>query len=300
VTIASRQVSIGSADRALWGVFDRPAGDLPRTAILILPGSGPVDRDGNLPGARNDSLKQLADGLVQAGFACLRIDKRGIDASRAAALDEAALRLDTYVEDAINWLAFLRDQERVSTVALIGHSEGALIATLAAQRFPLAALILLAGAGRPAGDLLRQQLATAALPDDLRQQALSILRRLLTEEGVIDTPPSLAALFRPCVQPYLRSWLARDPARELANVSAPTLIVQGGRDLQVSEEDATILSAAQPKAHLAVIKDMNHILKSVPDDRAANLASYDNPDLPIVAGLLPVLTGFLRSVITAL
>lgn len=100
--------------------------------VLILAGSGPVDRDGNLPGLRNDSLKLLARGLAERGIASLRIDKRSIGQSRAAAMREEDLRIQTYVDDAIGWLAFLGARQDASPLFILGHSEGALIATLAA------------------------------------------------------------------------------------------------------------------------------------------------------------------------
>src|ERR1043166_710543 len=115
-------------------------------AALIIAGSGPVDRNGNFPGAPNDSLKLLAHGLATQGIASLRVDKRGIGGSRAAGMREEDLRFGTYVADAASWLKLLRGQSRVSRVALIGHSEGALIATLVAQQADLTGLILIASA----------------------------------------------------------------------------------------------------------------------------------------------------------
>nr|WP_246741918.1 alpha/beta fold hydrolase [Rhodomicrobium udaipurense] len=95
----------------------------------------------------NNSLKLLATGLADQGIASLRIDKRGIGKSRSAAFREDDLRFGTYVEDAVRWIDFLRAQDRVSRVAVLGHSEGVLVATLAAQRADVTTLVLVAGAG---------------------------------------------------------------------------------------------------------------------------------------------------------
>lgn len=116
-------------------------------AVLIVAGSGPTDRDGNsamLPG-RNDSLKLLAEALARAGFASVRYDKRGIGASKAAAKDESQLRFDTYVDDAAAWIAQMKADPRFASVAVIGHSEGALIGMLAAERAGASAYVSLAG-----------------------------------------------------------------------------------------------------------------------------------------------------------
>ena len=291
---ASDDVSLSLPGGSLYGVLERPANLATGLAILIHPGSGPTDRDGNQPGMINDSLKLLAVGLRDHGVTTLRIDKRGVGASSAAAPDESAMRVETYVGDAVSWLDFLRRQRDVRQIALIGHSEGALIATLATQRSLVAALVLIAGAGRPIADVLRDQLAPHLTPD-WKTRVFAMIATLEAGGTVTDVPPELQALFRPSVQPYMRSWMAYDPAAELAKVTAPVEIIQGRRDLQVTVGDAARLAAKQPKARLHLIDGMNHILKSVPDDRGANLASYNDPALPLAPALIPALAHFLAA-----
>ncbi len=276
----------------LHGTLTLPDGHGPVPAVLLLPGSGPVDRDGNLPGMRSQSLARLAQGLAERGIASLRADKRGIGASAKVA--EAQLRFQTYVADALAWLRALRAQPRVGNVGLMAHSEGALVATLAAQHAEVGALVLLAGAGEPAATLISRQLAASGWPPALQQAAGGMLAQLLQQQPVADVPPELMALLRPSVQPYLMSWLPIDPAAELARVRCPALIVQGTHDLQVGAVDAQRLHAAQPGAGLAFIDGMNHVLKSAPLERVANLRTYADPDLPLAPGLLPLLADFLH------
>lgn len=287
------EVSIVVDGGTLHGLLERPSEHPSGLAVLILPGSGAVDRNGNFPGGHNNSLKLLADGLVSQGIACLRIDKRGIGASSMAGRDESALRFDTYVTDAVAWSSLLRDQPGIAAVSLIGHSEGAQIASLAAQASPVDAVVLLAGAGRPAGQLIRGQLAAALLPPGLLGDAERIFDALEAGQAMISVPPELAALCRPAVQPYLMSWIKRDPARELSAVTAPVLIVHGERDLQVGAVDARSLAAAQPAARLEIIAAMNHLLKTVGTDQADNLASYNDPARPLAPQLIPLLSSFL-------
>ncbi|WP_043818237.1 alpha/beta hydrolase, partial [Rubrivivax gelatinosus] len=120
---------------AVHGTLLRPD-DAPRPLVaLIVAGSGPTDRDGNNPVAgHNDSLKLLAQALADAGIASLRYDKRGIAASAAAGADESTLRFDDYVDDAAAWARRLAQDGRFAAVAIVGHSEGATIAALAAAR----------------------------------------------------------------------------------------------------------------------------------------------------------------------
>lgn len=281
----------------LHGTLTLPAGSARVPAVLLLAGSGPVDRDGNLPGMRNQSLALLAHGLAERGIASLRADKRGIGASAPVA--EEQLRFQTYVADALGWLMVLRAQPRVASTGLIGHSEGALVATLAAQHAQVGALVLLAGAGRPAAQLISQQLTASGLPPALLQAADGILRQLRQGQTATDVPPELMALFRPSVQPYMRSWLPLDPATELANLRCAVLIVQGTHDLQVDAADAERLHAARPSARLVRIDGMNHLLKAAPLERAANLRIYAEPDLPLAPGLLPLLADFLHGALSS-
>ena len=263
-------------------------------AALIIAGSGPVDRNGNFPGAPNDSLKLLAHGLATQGIASLRVDKRGIGGSRAAGMREEDLRFGTYVADAASWLKLLRGQSRVSRVALIGHSEGALIATLVAQQADLTGLILIASASEPAARLIERQFAAADVPPSLRETSRRIAASLEKGETVADVPSELSALYRPGVQNYLMSWFSLDPASELAKITCPVLIVQGTSDLQVSVADAQRLAAARPASRLVLIEGMNHVLKQAPAERSANLQIYVTPDVPLAPGLLPAIAAFLQ------
>jgi pimeloyl-ACP methyl ester carboxylesterase len=114
--------------------------------------------------------------------------------------------------------------------------------------------------------------------------------------AVESIPPALAALFRPSVQPYLISWFRYDPAKELAKLQVPVLIVQGTTDIQVSQEDARLLAAADPRARLVLVDGMNHVLKLVPSDMSQQLKSYSDPSLPVAPQLVDAVSSFVRGV----
>lgn len=290
---SEREVALPSEPAPLYGTLALPDGTAACDGVLILPGSGPVDRDGNYPGGINNSLRLLAQGLAARGIASLRIDKRGVARSVAAAPREEDLRFDTYVGDAVRWLERLRAESRIVAVSLLGHSEGALVATLVAERSEVRRLVLIAGAGTRAGIALRRQLAASSMPPSLRESAETTLAILERGELVPHPPSQLAALFRPSVQPYLISWLSLDPAAELSRVSVPTLVIQGSTDLQVTTDDARMLAAARPGIELVVIDGMNHVLKTAPFERAANIAVYSDPSLPVASALIDDVAGFL-------
>jgi pimeloyl-ACP methyl ester carboxylesterase len=291
---AEREVNLPGQPAPLAGTLLMPAGEGVVPAVLIWGGSGPVDRNGNMPGMLNDSLRKLAEGLESCGIASLRTDKRGIGLSAAAGLQEEDLRLETYVQDARSWATVLRSQPRIGSVSLIGHSEGALVASMAAQRGGIARLVLLAGPGRRLSNLLRAQLEDIGMAPVLRRRAEETIEALEHGQTVPFPPAGLAALFRESVQPYLISEFARDPVSELAKTTIPALVVQGTTDLQVSVADAERLAQARPGVTLDVIEGMNHVLRAAPAERVTNLGTYTAPELPLMPGLVQRVCRFLH------
>ena len=134
------------------------------------------------------------------------------------------------------------------------------------------------------------------MPESLLKQCDSILDSLKHGKEVKDVSPSLYTLFRPSIQPFLISWFKYDPAEIISKLTIPALIIEGTTDIQVSVEQAEILSKACKNSKLVIIKDMNHILKNVPTlNRMKNTASYSNPDLPLSAELCRSIVRFIKS-----
>lgn len=294
----STPVESPSSPAPLHGTLLTPEGET-RAAAVIIPGSGPTDRDGNSPqfGIQAATYRLLAEGLAERGVATVRIDKRGIGESAAAGPSEADLRFSTYAEDARAWAAEAAAKTGRPCAWLIGHSEGALVALAAVAAKPdgggdkVGGLMLLSGAGRPAGVVLREQLN--ALPEPLKTEAYAAVDELEAGRTVADPPASLAALFRPSVQPYLISWLTLDPAKLAAAYDGPIFIGQGTTDIQVTVADAEALKTAQPRAELALWDGVNHVLKVAPAERAANIATYMDPALPLAPGVVEAVADFM-------
>jgi hypothetical protein len=289
--LAAEEVVLDTGGGRLHGTLELPATVAPWPCVVLIAGSGPTDRDGNQPGLRNDSLKQLGAALAAKGFCVLRPDKRGVGASAGAAPKESELRFEHYVADAADWVAHLRKNVRVGRVALLGHSEGALVALLAAKRGGVEAFVSVAGAGQPAADVLRWQ--AQVLPRGLRKTNDAIVRELAAGRTVADVPRELFALYRPSVQPYLISWLRYDPAVEIAGVKVPVLVLHGTSDLQVPSADARVLARALPGARLELIEDMNHVLKRAATPAEQNRA-YTDPSTPVDPRAVDLIAEFLR------
>lgn len=261
--------------------------------VLIIAGSGPTDRDGNnpmLPG-KNNSLRYLAEALAERGIASLRYDKRGIGQSRMQGLP-TDLRFEHYVNDAVAWGNKLRADKRCfSSVIVVGHSEGSLIAMLAAPRIPAAATVSIAGLGFPAAEGIVRQVR-AALPADQVAQVESALARVGRGESPGEYLPSLAPLFHPNALPYLRSWFPCDPRIAAGQVGTSLLVVQGLHDFQALEEDARAIAAANPRAILRLIPGMNHVLKQSPAGRLEQVPVYSDSTIAIDPTLIDAVSGF--------
>lgn len=293
---AGQEITAAGPQGELHGTLLAPVQGQP--IVLIIPGSGPTDRDGNSPlGISAAPYRQLAEGLANSGIGSVRIDKRGMFASAAAVPDPNAVTIDDYVADIGSWVGAIRAATGASCVWLAGHSEGGLVALAAAGTVDsVCGLVLIAAPGRPMGDVLREQLQSNPANAPLLPDALGAIARLEVGEHVDVTGfhPALQQLFAPQVQGYLIAMMALDPKALVAGTRLPVLILQGAKDIQVSLADAAALHSARPDSTYVVLDDVNHVLKAVDgDDRAANLATYADPDLPIAPAVIESIVPFI-------
>ena len=295
----AEEMVIDGPQGPLKGTLMMPADVSEPPTAIIIPGSGPTDRDGNSPlGIRAASLRLLAEALADQGIATLRIDKRGMFGSAAAIADPNAVSLSDYAEDVRQWAAAARARTGSSCIWLIGHSEGGLVGLAAAQDTrDLCGLVLVASAGRPLGAVIKEQLAANPANGFLLEAANNALDELAAGRrvDVEGMHPALLGLFNPAVQGFLMTTLPIDPAQLAASADLPILVVQGDADIQVSIEDARLLAAAAPGSTLAILPGVNHVLKQVENtSHAANVAAYANPDLPLAQGAASSIADFVK------
>ncbi|HLK63829.1 MAG TPA: alpha/beta hydrolase [Bryobacteraceae bacterium] len=284
---AAEPVSLDTGTGVLYGTLELPTVKAPYPVVLIIAGSGPTDRDGNssLIPNQNNSLKMVAEALAARGIASLRYDKRAIGESKAAAARESDLRFEMYVNDAAKWGEYLRKDSRFGALVIAGHSEGSLIGMLAAQKLQANGYISIAGPGEGGGEIILKQLRPQ-LPADSMKLVEAAVKSLEDGHTVDPIPPGMEGLLRASVQPYLISWFRYDPAREIAKLKMPILILQGTTDIQIKVADANLLHDANPAAKLVVIEGMNHVLKLVPAVQKEQLASYGDPSLAVAPKLI--------------
>ena len=282
----------------IHGVLEVPP-NLAESAIpivLLIAGSGPTDRDGNNhSGLKTDAYRMLAQALCLQGIASLRYDKRGVGASAAAGGLEQDIRFENYIDDAVSWGHLLQNDTRFGPLCVVGHSEGALIGTVASRLLDAQGFVSISGAGFPAADILETQMKSKLLADLLpySQAILSSLKdgKEFDESKI---PEPLKPMFRASVQPYLISWFRYDPAKEISELTMPVLIIQGTADIQVDIENAKQLAQANPNAQLLIIEGMNHTLKMVLNDVEQQQA-YIDPEVPISQELIDRLVQFIKT-----
>lgn len=308
MTFEEEITAIGPAG-PLAGTLTLPDGDGPLAAnkpvFLIVPGSGPTDRNGNSPlGIVAAPYRLLAEALAARGYASVRIDKRGMFGSAAATADANDVTIARYGDDLVAWTRAIQERfsadDTLRCVMPVGHSEGGLVALAAMDRLPDACgLIVIASVGRPLDMIMRDQLRANPANAPFLEEAEAALATLKRGERIAGDAISapLQPLFGPQVQDFLIDAFSYDPAALAAQVAVPMLVVQGAQDLQTGVTDAQTLTDAAPDASLAVIPDMNHVLKAVPSDgREANLATYADPELPVAPAVVDAITDFAAAI----
>ncbi|KIU50109.1 MULTISPECIES: alpha/beta fold hydrolase [Bradyrhizobium] len=262
----------------------------PPVALLIA-GSGSTDHDGNGPQLKPATLKKLSEQLVARGIATLRYDKRGAGEWKKEFGRPEDFRFKDFVGDAASLIDYLRGSGRFSRVAVVGHSEGGLVAILAAQRVPVDRLVLLATAARKQGDVLKAQLEKQ-MPADKFAPIGKAIDDIMAGQ-IVDPPPAGLAI-APAMQPAMASGFNEDPVDPMRKITGPTLIIAGGRDHQLPRLDFLALTTADVAAKSLWLPNMNHLLVDV-TDQAEDMASYNQPERPLDPDMIDAVAEFVTA-----
>lgn len=274
----------------LAGTLVLPAGAGPFPAVVLATGSGAQNRDEELLGHK--PFRTIAEYLAGRGIASLRCDDRGVDASGG---NFASATTFDFASDARAAVAFLAARPEVDArrIGLVGHSEGGLIAAIAGAEEPaLSFIALLAGPGLRGDRLLLAQNAALAAASGMDAEAIAAANALnarlygiavkneepaairaelvaVLTEAMGGAIPKAAAerTADQLISPWIRAFLALDPAEYLSKVSIPTLALNGTKDLQVPAEAnleaiRKALDAAGNKAYRLVrLEGLNHLFQ---------------------------------------
>ena len=269
------ELSFLSGDRELAGTLLIPPGSGPFPAVVLIPGTGALDRDGavSISGLSDyRPLRDLATAIVKRNIAVLRFDNAGTGTSMSAAAQTTWDRMN----DVMAGVANLRRRRDIvaSRIGLLGHSEGGLIAMMvAAGDSNVRALVLLASPGTRGDTLLRAQLEEHLTSlQNLSQDARDSAR--LAQEELFRSLRSDSTLSDGTLL-WLRSFIDLTPASFSGRINVPVLIVQGGRDHQVPVSNATELAGllrrgrTESDVTTLIVDSLNHLFLPARTGRVA-------------------------------
>jgi len=273
----------GVAGISVEGVLQLPEAESPVPAVVFVHGSGAVDRDGNAPPRSQPGyFRMLADSLLNRGIGVIRYDKRN---TRAPAMEQLeGLKFRHLIDDIDSVMGHFAKDDRIESIFALGHSQGALLVTLA-DLSDVRGVLAVCGTSQPIDrTLLRQVCARDSLSCSQTRQMVEQARR------PVDS--TLPVLQRTNLR-FMGAWMQFDPLLEASKVTLPVLVVGAEKDLQVPVKEALELHAAFPRSELYVDQDMNHVLKVVRTE-GENTASYLLPGYPLSMGFVEAVVQFVR------
>jgi hypothetical protein len=273
------EVFVGLGDDALPGTLALPEGEGPFPAVVLVHGSGPSDRDENIMG--NRPFRDIAHGLAARGVATLRYDKRSFARPQSLLAHGEALTVQhETIDDAVAAVALLRGRAEIdpARVYVLGHSLGGMVAPRIAQAALADGIIVMAGATRPLPEMMIEQTEyIAALDDTVTADEATQIAQLKAAVSALRDPAWAGAGQLGAPTGYFTDLEAHDAPAEAATLDIPVLVLQGGRDYQVTMKDFEkwkLALAGRPRACVKVYENADHLMragegKSGPQDYAA-------------------------------
>jgi fermentation-respiration switch protein FrsA (DUF1100 family) len=305
----ARDVRFGSAADGvtLAGTLTVPPGEGPFPAVALISGSGPQDRDETVFGHR--PFLVLADDLTRRGIAVLRYDDRGVGESTGDIGTAVTADFAHDAEGAVRYLAS-RPEVAAGEIGLVGHSEGAVVAPIVANRSDdVGFVVLLAGTGVNGRELLVMQLiainramgvseAITGQRSRLQQDLLGIVaetpddsaaarqvRAQLADAGVSGAEAETQV--RALLSPWMRYFLSYDPLPELRALEVPVLALWGEKDTQVPPDgnlgpvEAALAESGSPDATVEVLPGLNHLFQTAGTGAPAEYVTIEETMAPV-------------------
>lgn len=243
-SFVEEEVTVSTGPLAVGGTLSLPRAQGQHPSIVLLAGSGPQDRDETI--GRNKILKDLAWGLASRGVAVLRFDKVTYAHGREIAAASEFTLADEYLPQAVSAVHLLRDHPAIDSerIYVAGHSLGGTVAPRVAVKAPIVAgIVLLAGGVAPMHwSAVRQATYLASLDPNLAATYQPMIETFTRQAIAVDkldvsshTPPSELPFATPAS--YWLDLRGYDPVATAAALGKPMLILQGGRDYQVTVAD---------------------------------------------------------------
>ncbi len=274
------EVAINS-EVTLQGTITKPKNDGKYAAVVMIAGSGEIDRDGTIVPLKLESniYKDLAHVFAQLGVVTIRFDKRGVGKSDGEILKTGMWDLVSDIEATIT---YVKEQPFVDpeNIILAGHSEGCMLATVLNARTPVNGLILLAGAAESLEEASKRQREIAYKELKEQKGIKGKLMRLLNVEKrgekqmekikakMMNTEKDTIKIgFKPMNAKWFREHFQHDIYKDLQQVTCPVLAIAGDKDIQANPEKAKqIGDYVKGDSEVHVINNMDHSLKSFEDE----------------------------------
>jgi hypothetical protein len=257
------------------------------TIVVLVAGSGATDYNGNSVGAKgkSDVLLQLSKSLNDYGYDTFRFNKRNVKPENIIGNPS----FDVFIDDLENVIIWLKEQN-YSKIYLAGHSQGSLVAALAAQREQVEGVISLAGTARPINQILLEQLHRIGYYDEAKKVIDSLLTNdLYTEE--IGIPENIVS-FSDVNQIFMMTWMKHNPYKVYKSLNNTKLLfMQGTKDIQVSIEELYLFDGL---GKLVELKGSNHVLKVISKE-SDNLQSYTDPSFLLDPNVAKEIDTFIRN-----
>lgn len=303
----------------LAGTLTIPQGRGPFTAVLLITGSGPQDRDESLLGHK--PFLVLSDWLTRKGIEVLRVDDRGV--GKSTGVFETATTAD-FATDVEAGVAFLKTRPEVNPkkIGLIGHSEGAIIAPMvAARNTDVGFIVMMAGSGVPGDQILVEQRKLIAEAEGMtedeaekdateekevlalvvKEKDSSELEKDLKERLARDVKePELGAQVKALTSPWFRYFLAYDPATALRKLQCPVLALNGSKDLQVSPKQnlpsirAALEQGGNKDFEVVELPGLNHLFQTAVTGAPSEYAKIEETISPVAMEKISGWIGGLR------
>ncbi|MFN8356022.1 MAG: alpha/beta fold hydrolase [Spirosomataceae bacterium] len=308
-----------TANITLAGTLTLPQKEGVFTAVILISGSGPQNRDEELLGHK--PFLVLSDYLTRQGIAVLRFDDRGV--GKSSGNFKSATSAD-HASDVLSAMAYLKTRKEIKQIGLVGHSEGGMIAPMvAANNKDIAFIVLMAGPGTKCAELLLEQQALIAKVNGASDAEINLTRKIsegmfdliakssddakLNEDMKVFLLKQLAenpswkpkdqtqeAFVEAQIKEYMGPWpwmsffLKYDPSVNLEKVSCPVLALNGEKDLQVPcpANLIAIEKAVKQGGNKDVVtkqyKNLNHLFQECSTGNPIEYATIEQTIAPVV------------------
>lgn len=279
-----------SVNQFIDGILLTPKDSKNQSLAIIIGDSGPTDRNGNQNFQKNNILRKLAENLSNNGVATYRYDKRIVKQIRKGRVSKT-ISFNDFITDAVSIVDYFTEKNTFKNIYIIGHGQGSLVGILASKE-KVSGFISIAGSGKSIDEVILDQVEQTV--PGLLDESQEAFQKLKEGKRTTNYPSALESIFSLENQPFMSSWMQYHPQEQIAELTIPTLIINGTKDLQVPIEEAELLKDASKNGDLLLIDNMNHVMFPILGDDLENSKSYNESFRTLSPELTPAILDFIK------